>query len=74
MHVVINSIIKKVQFDNGVVLGGKENLMQIIIPIGIIPCGVFNTIAHTVHGTSDMITAALHIIYGKFISYIEVYM
>ena len=65
VHTVVNAIVKKAQFDNGIVLGGKESLQSCLQPIGIIPCGVSNVIAHTVHGTSDMVTAALDIVYGE---------
>lgn len=66
VHAVINAIVKKMQFDNGIVLRGKEAFQQCHQPIGIIPCGVSNIIAHTVYGTSDMVTAALDIVYGKY--------
>lgn len=65
VHTVVNAIVKKAQFDNGIVLGGKEILEQCVQPIGVIPCGVSNVIAHTVHGSSDMVTAALDIVYGE---------
>lgn len=64
VHTVVNAVAKKAQFDNGIVLGGKETMQQCILPIGVIPCGISNIIAHTVHGTSDMVTAALDIVYG----------
>lgn len=62
---VIDRILKKVQSENNIVLGGKESLQACSIPIGVIPCGSSNIIAHTIHGTSDMVTAALDIVYGR---------
>ncbi|XP_067952000.1 ceramide kinase-like protein isoform X2 [Watersipora subatra] len=62
---VVDALIKKVQFDSGIVVGTKDRLQPCNIPIGIIPCGSSNTIAHTAYGTSDMVTAALDIVYGR---------
>lgn len=35
------------------------------IPVGIIPAGSTNTMAYCMHGTSDIQTAVLHIIFGN---------
>ena len=62
---VVDSLLRKVQFDAGIVVGSRENPQPCTMPIGIIPCGTSNIIAHTVYGTSDMVTAVLDIVYGK---------
>lgn len=65
VNAIINMLLKRIQFDSGLVLQDKEELCPLPVRVGIIPCGGSSTIAHTVHGASDMTTAVLHILYGE---------
>ncbi|XP_063993860.1 ceramide kinase [Diachasmimorpha longicaudata] len=37
---------------------------QSLIPVGIIPCGSTDTLAYSLHGTTDVQTSVIHIIFG----------
>jgi len=59
-------MVRKTQFDNGIILSSATGLMELPIPVGILPIGASNIVANTAHGSTDLVTAALHIIFGEF--------
>lgn len=61
---VINGLMFRTMIDLGLNLSNPEYMPKPNLPIGIIPGGSTDTIAYCIHGTTDVITAVLHIICG----------
>ncbi|XP_022086700.1 ceramide kinase-like protein isoform X2 [Acanthaster planci] len=62
---VIHGLLERTQLDADLVeITPDTNLTKCEIPLGIIPVGLFNLVAHSSQGTSDPFTAAIHIILG----------
>lgn len=62
---VINGLIYRQMSDLGLDLQCPAYVPKPALPIGIIPAGSTDTVAYSVHGTSDVKTAALHLILGQ---------
>lgn len=62
---VFNGLILRSARENNVDIHDSEVVLPPPgLPIGVIPSGSTDTIAHSLHGTTDIETAAIHIIFG----------
>ncbi|XP_038044668.1 ceramide kinase-like protein isoform X2 [Patiria miniata] len=62
---VVHGLLERTQLDADLVeITPDTKLTKCNIPLGIIPVGLFNLVAHSSQGTSDPFTAAVHIILG----------
>lgn len=52
---------------NGLIVGAsnRSSLETPTIPIGVIPAGSTDTVAYCLHGTTDVLTACIHIVLGQ---------
>ncbi|XP_061391572.1 ceramide kinase [Musca vetustissima] len=62
---MINGLIMRSMQDAGVCLRRPENIPKPSLPVGIIPAGSTDTVAYSLHGTSDPQTAAIHLVLGR---------
>lgn len=63
---VMNALIVRTQKDHGVNVHDPDaRIVPSTIPVGIIPAGTGDCVAQYLHGTRDVITAALHIVLGN---------
>lgn len=62
---VINGLVLRTSRDRQIDPNNPEaNLPTPRLPIGVIPSGSTDTVAYSLHGTTDVQTAAIHIIFG----------
>ena len=62
---VINGLVLRTSRDRQIDPNNPEvNLPTPRLPIGVIPSGSTDTIAYSLHGTTDVQTATIHIIFG----------
>ncbi|XP_033640055.1 ceramide kinase-like protein [Asterias rubens] len=62
---VVHGLLERTQVDSDLVdIDPDTKLTKCDIPLGIVPVGMFNTVAHSSQGTSDAFTAALNIVLG----------
>ena len=65
---IFNGLFIRTNFDHGLDLESDnvdlKNLIKPSIRVGVIPGGSTDAVAMTLHGTSDVLTSALHIIIG----------
>ncbi|XP_072179549.1 ceramide kinase-like protein [Diadema setosum] len=60
----VNGLLCRAQRDANVTVSQSTPIAKCRIPLGIIPVGLFNVVAHSSQGISDPITSLLHIILG----------
>lgn len=65
---VVNELLTRVQKDHDVSLKPGCCVIRPTVPVGIIPVGTTNDIAHSVQGVADITTAVIHIILGHRVS------
>ncbi|XP_059171531.1 ceramide kinase-like protein [Physella acuta] len=63
---VVDAVLTRTQKEKEVDMKSGANPARCPVPIGIIPIGKTNTVAHSVMGVADPVTGALHIIHGHF--------
>ena len=65
---IFNGLFIRTNFDHGLDLESDnvdlKNLIKPSIRVGVIPGGSTDAVAMSLHGTSDVLTSALHIIIG----------
>ncbi|CAH1789548.1 unnamed protein product [Owenia fusiformis] len=61
---LVNGLLNKTQQNHGIDVKPTTNPAKPMIPIGIVPTGSSNNIAHSVLGTDDPVSAVLHIVLG----------
>lgn len=65
---VLNALVLRTAKEKGIDTDNPNaELPQPSISVGVIPGGSTDTVAYTLHGTSDVQTAVLHIILGQFL-------
>ncbi|XP_004519725.1 ceramide kinase [Ceratitis capitata] len=62
---VINGLIFRAICDAGLDARQPPYVPKPALPVGIIPAGSTDTVAYSLHGTSDVRTAAIHLILGQ---------
>ncbi|XP_073847200.1 ceramide kinase [Musca autumnalis] len=62
---MINGLIMRSLQDAGECLRRPDNIPKPSLPVGIIPAGSTDTVAYSLHGTSDPQTAAIHLVLGR---------
>ncbi|XP_058978661.1 ceramide kinase [Musca domestica] len=62
---MINGLLMRSMQDAGVCLRRPDNIPKPSLPVGIIPAGSTDTVAYSLHGTSDPQTAAIHLVLGR---------
>lgn len=62
---LINGLILRAMRDQGLDLRRPEYIPKPSLPVGIIPAGSTDTIAYSLHGTSNAQTAAIHLVLGQ---------
>ncbi|XP_054768014.2 uncharacterized protein LOC129275245 isoform X1 [Lytechinus pictus] len=60
----VHGLLQRAQRDVGIEISPDTPMAKCRIPLGIIPTGLFNIVAHSTQGISSAVTAALHIILG----------
>lgn len=62
---LFNGLISRAAWDQRIDLDNPDvRLPRPSIPVGVIPSGSTDTLAYTLHGTTDVETAVIHIIFG----------
>lgn len=62
---MINGLIIRAMQDKGLDLRRSKYIPKPALPIAIIPAGSTDTIAYSLHGTSDVQTSAIHLVLGQ---------
>ncbi|XP_037952228.1 ceramide kinase-like [Teleopsis dalmanni] len=62
---VINGLVFRAMRDLGIDAIRPAYIPKPALPVGIIPAGSTDTVAYSLHGTSDVRTAAIHVILGQ---------
>ena len=62
---MINGLIGRAMRDAGLDLRKPPYIPKPSLPVGIIPAGSTDTIVYSLHGTSDALTAAIHLVLGQ---------
>ncbi|XP_030846533.1 uncharacterized protein LOC105440821 isoform X2 [Strongylocentrotus purpuratus] len=60
----VHGLLQRAQRDAGIEISPDTPMAKCRIPLGIIPTGLFNIVAHSTQGISSTVTATLHIILG----------
>ncbi|KFM00492.1 Ceramide kinase-like, partial [Aptenodytes forsteri] len=61
---VAHGLLLKAQIDAGKDTDYIPTPVRALVPLGVIPAGTTNILAHTLYGTKHAVTAALHIVMG----------
>lgn len=62
---VFNGLVLRAAKDQQIDLNDPDaKLPSPVLPVGVIPGGSTDTVAYSLHGTTDVETAAIHIIFG----------
>ncbi|KFO88962.1 Ceramide kinase-like, partial [Buceros rhinoceros silvestris] len=61
---VAHGLLLKAQIDAGKDIGYIPKPVRAPVPLGVIPAGTTNILAHTLYGIKHVVTAALHIVMG----------